>query len=166
MKTTIIFAKNARACQFVLVTLLILIRAAVSPAQTQTSESCASSLRTADIQYHAGYFDKALALIRPCLGQQELSKKEMAEAYKLLGMIGVAKENLPEAKISFLVMLALDPEMTLDETREKPEVIKVFKQVRNGFFEAPKKNEKDKWLWISVGMFMTGFIAGAILAGN
>jgi len=165
MKITIVPAKNNWARQLVLVTLLILIGAAVSPAQTQTSESCASSLRTADIQYRAGYFDKALALIKPCLGQQKLSKKEMAEAYKLLGMIGVAKENLQEAKISFLVMLALDPEMTLDERREKPEVIEVFKQVQNGFFEEPK-NGKDRWVWISVGMFMSGFIAGALLAGN
>jgi hypothetical protein len=166
MKSMITLAKEIRACQLVGVTLSMLIGAAASPAQIQSAESCASSLRTADIQYRAGYFDKALALIKPCLGQQKLSKKEMAEAYKLLGMIGVGKDNLQEAKISFLVMLALDSEMTLDETREKPEVIEVFKQVRNGLFEAPKKNEKDKWVWISVGMFLTGFIAGAILAGN
>ena len=118
-------------------------------AQTQTN--CKQELRQATSLFQAEKHDSALSLLNLCLSKRQPGQLEEIEAYKLLGKVKVALDDVRGAKAAFREALALQPFMELDSKQETPETMKIFNEVRIEFFTAnPTTKGAKNWPWIAV----------------
>jgi len=156
--------------------ILTLTFSAFSVAMAQAQSSCEAELNQAEQKYRSGELNAALALINRCLGRKETTKQDKMGAYKLLGKIFIAQEKPEEAKKTFMIMLTLNPQMTMDPLQETPEVITIFNEAKTVFEKQPrqpeeprpaKKGGSKKWLWIGAGgLAAAGTVAILILGGK
>jgi len=131
--------------------ILLLIFNTISAVQAETKNTCEAELRVADQKYRAGELDSAAYLIRLCLNKKEATKKDSVWAYKLLGKVYIARQDINEAKNAFGEMLKLNPKTTLDETQETLEVMAIFNEVKTTFEKQRGKN----WQWLFVAIIIS-----------
>ena len=117
----------------------------------QAAENCEQELRQATSLFQATKYDSALYLINRCLSERQPGPLEKAEAYKLLGKVKVALDDVPGAKAAFREMLSLQPFIELDSKQETAETVKIFEEVRIEFLTAnPTTQGAKNWPWIAV----------------
>ena len=101
--------------------------------------------------FQAAKYDSALSLLNFCLLERQLGPLEKTQAYKLLGKVKVALDDVPGAKAAFRDAVSLQPFMELDSKQETPETMKIFNEVRIEFLTAnPTTKGAKNWPWIAV----------------
>ena len=117
----------------------------------QTKDKCQHELRQAASFFQAAKYDSALSLLNFCLLERQLGPLEKTQAYKLLGKVKVALDDVPGAKAAFRDAVSLQPFMELDSKQETPETMKIFNEVRIEFLTAnPTTKGAKNWPWIAV----------------
>jgi len=175
MKTKRHFIRQGLATLLVCALIFEPVSATRLPAPAQTQENCDTLLREAEKKYNEGYFDVAIELLNRCVGKKNVPRPQKAEAYKLLGKAYISKGILEEAKNAFLNMLEQNPQATIDPSTERPDVYKVFDEVKVAFEEKQakpgppseaKKGGSKKWLWIGGGGAAVALAAILIFSGG
>ncbi len=148
---------------FMLIFSVIFFQNSGQGAFAQTTENCEQELRQATNLFRSARYDSALFLLNLCLVQRQPGPLEKAEAYKLLGKVKVALDDVPGAKAAFREMLSLQPFMELDPKQETPETVEIFNEVRIEFLTAnPTTKGAKNWPWIAVSGAVV-FTVGALL---
>ena len=142
---------HARLCFFILIFSVIFFQNSGQGAFAQTQEGCEQELRQATNLFQAAKYDSALSLLNLCLLEEQPESLEKVAAYKLLGKVKVALDDIPGAKAAFSEMLSLQPLMEFDSKQEKPETVKIFNEVRIEFLTAnPTTKGSKNWPWIAI----------------
>ena len=134
-----------------------------SGAFAQAQENCEQELRQATNLFRSAEYDSALSLLNLCLSERQPAQLEKAEAYKLLGKVKVALDDVRGAKAAFREALSLQPFMELDSKQETPETVNIFNEVRIEFFTAnPTTRGAKNWPWIAVSGAVISTVAALL----
>jgi hypothetical protein len=140
----------------------------------QEQEKPITELIEAERKYYKGFFDEAADLISGCLSQGGLTIGQQVRAYRLFGLIYIAKNELPKAKTFVRKLFELAPTYEPDPEENPQEFVELVKEVRQELqaqqlqpkpsSEKPstpvtqtEKRGSKKWLWFGGG--------GAVAAG-
>ncbi len=163
---------------YVLRTVLLLI-ALTAPvvfnphAQAQAQAGCADELTEANDAYTFGRFDEAIALLRRCVRQGDASSLERQQAYRLLALSYIGKDDDRRARDNVRELLLVNPNYRPDTDQDPPPFIAMLREVQQDLAQnPPSPGERDgekkgisKWVFIGGGAVLAG-VAVALLAGG
>jgi len=100
----------------------------VSLAHPQLQDKYEKILQQADQNYRTGKFNEAIILLADCLVKPDMTDKEKIRAYRLLGLVNIAKDDLSEAKKSIEKLLQLNPDYQPDLNQDPPPFVKLIEE--------------------------------------
>jgi len=116
----------------------------VSLAHPQVQDKYGKILQEANQNYRTGKFNEAIILIADCLVKPDITDKEKIQAYRLLGLVNIAKDDLSEAKKTIEKLLELDPDYQPDPTKDPPPFINLIEEEKAVLIKKEDKLDKLK----------------------
>ena len=99
-------------------------------ALAQDVPPCESLLAAAEERYVQLEFAEAESLVRACLAQPTLQTPEAVGSYRLLTLVFLRQDELPEAKRIVLQLLSTDPEYEPSSTTDPPDFVALVTSVK------------------------------------
>ncbi len=97
-------------------------------AYSQTKDQCAEQFEKARKEYNLGNFKEAVELIEPCLKKPGISKIELADGYRLLGLVFIAQQLKKEASAAVKKLLLVVPDYKINPENDSPELQKIINE--------------------------------------
>jgi tetratricopeptide (TPR) repeat protein len=147
----------------------------VDSAQLFAQNDCVQYIKSAEQNYYAGKFDKAIELIKLCLKQGQISPDIQFKALKILCQAYLAKDYQEAAREVAKKLIDLQPDYMPTIEQEPPPFIVMINEVRAEKGISPAKStkkvtffEKHKsLLWIvGGGAALIGLTAVLAAGGN
>ncbi len=110
--------------------LVLLVLSALGRGARAQDTSTASLLARANAALNDGDYPRAEESVRAVIDFDSVRRVEVAEAYRILGIIKFYEESFGEARLAFLSYLKLDPDAHLDPALVPPAAITLFEDVR------------------------------------
>lgn len=101
-----------------------------APALAQEPAPCEDLLRTADEQYVQREYAEAETLVRACLAQGDVEDAQALQAYRLLTLIFLRQDDLPEARQAVVRMLGVSYEYDPDPVQDPPAYVALVASVK------------------------------------
>lgn len=148
------------------------------PAQAQTSSVCDRALAAADDQYRDAAYDEALRLVSACLNQSDRSQEQSVEAYRLLALIHLKRDELDRAREAVVNLLGLNPSYTPDPVVSPPSYVSLVTVVKDDLKSrvaadsaaaTPRRKPffRRTGTWITIGgLLVGGGVAAAVASGG
>ena len=102
-----------------------------TPAQAQASFSCEQQLDAAEERYVEGAFDDSETLVRECLMETDLSAADAVAAYRLLTLISLRKDDVPQAKQAAIRLLGVSFTYAPDPVNDPPAYVALVNSVKD-----------------------------------
>ncbi len=162
----------AQPARFVAVAMLLSIFAA--PAVGQNTNTCGEQLEEAETSYVEGRFDEAIRLVLRCLDRNDVETAQAIDAYRLLALALIRKDELPDARAAIVQLLDVYPEYEPDPIVDPPSfraLVDIVKQqlspVATDTSEPPARRSwfrsNLKWI-LPGGAVVVGGVLAAVLA--
>jgi outer membrane protein W len=94
------------------------------------SDTCLSSMKSANTNYEQGNYDDAIKLLISALAKCPLSKDDKIQANKLLISCYIATNNIARAKLAAATIMRLNPNYKPDKFKESPLVTDLFAEYK------------------------------------
>ena len=136
---------------------------------------CASVVEQSLRSYQEGRFDRAIAALDECLRNQGIEKERRGDAYRILGLCYIAKDDEDRARIAIHQLLLLEPQWQPDPLDDPPAFQRLVADVRTAMSEGrlvspaetstQSKGSKNWWILGSL-VAAGGALAVVLLSGG
>lgn len=99
-------------------------------AWAQDAPPCEALLASAEERYVQLEFAEAESLVRACLAQPTLQPAEAVASYRLLTLVFLRQDELPDAKGAVLRLLSTAPEYEPNPTKDPPDYVALVTSVK------------------------------------
>ncbi|MEZ4655880.1 MAG: hypothetical protein R3E12_20410 [Candidatus Eisenbacteria bacterium] len=145
-----------------------------APAWAQTGHECDDVIETSLRSYQDGLFDRAIAALDHCLRNEGIASDRRAEAYHVLGLCHLAKDESDRARIAVHQLLLLSPAWEPDPLNDPPAFHRMIADVRKEMsegrlvspLETTETKKRNRW-WILGSLAAAGgALAVVLLSGG
>lgn len=129
----VLAASSRRAsgwCRAVVCSLALWGAVGIPLASAQAPPPCDPLLAAAEGRYVKREFAEAETLVRACLAQNERSDEAAVLAYRLLALIALRQDDLPEAKRAVLQIVGVSFEYEPDPVQDPPSFVALVKTIK------------------------------------
>jgi hypothetical protein len=125
---------------------------------------CAAALREAEQNYFAGDFDVAISLTLRCLNENELADSTAVQAYRLLAMTYLAKDDSMLAGQAIRNLLQRRTDYAPDPMQEPPSFVNLVDRIKQQLSES-QRPEQTRRATANAKKSLKPWAAGGVLAG-
>lgn len=150
------------------------LAAAPSLARAQSSQ-CATVVEQSSSAYQDGRFDEAIAALDECLRNGGIEQERRGEAYRILALSHIAKDEEDRARTAIHQLLLLEPQWQPHPVDDPPELHRLVAEARTAMSEAqivssnprPAEQKKRKSWWLLGSLLAAGgALAVVLLSGG
>lgn len=158
-----------RICSALLIGLFLVVVGGgyVSPIHAQDGSVCERVLPTADDHYLNGDYEEALRFVSSCLNQEERSTAQTVEAYRLLALIHLKRDELDRARAAVVNLLGADSSYTADPVDSPPAYVSLVSIVQRDLQEQEEAEAAEQTPFFrrtSTWLTMSGILVGSGVA--
>lgn len=138
----------------------------VSPVHAQDEQNgsvCERVLPTADDHYLNGDYEEALRFVSSCLNQEERSTAQSVEAYRLLALIHLKRDELDRARAAVVNLLGADSSYTADPVDSPPAYVSLVSVVQRDLQQQEEAEAAERTpffrrtsTWLTVSGILVG----------
>ncbi len=94
------------------------------------AQVCIEDLQTSNQQYTVGRFDAAIVSATRCILKSDATEVERRDTFRLLALINIAKDDLPQARDAAQRLLELDPAYAPNPVDDPPAFLRMLEDLR------------------------------------
>ncbi len=135
----------------------------VPSVHAQDGSVCERVLPTADDHYLNGDYEEALRFVSSCLNQEERSTAQAVEAYRLLALIHLKRDELERARAAVVNLLGVDSSYSADPVDSPPAYVSLVSIVQRDLREKEEAEAAERTpffrrtsTWLTMGGILVG----------
>lgn len=152
--------------------LLVVCLVVGAEARAQAPTSCESRYTTAQEAYYAADFERAVELLRECVGRKGVSDSLRVRMYRLLGFVHLGRNEPKAARLAVESLLDLRPDYAPDPDRDRPDYVALVRKAKASRRTAAAAEEDEngrrwvRWGLGSLGAAAVGTAAVLLIGGD
>ena len=158
-----------------LLLLFLMAPVLVDPGSEAMAQACTRELADADQAYTFGRFDEAINVLDRCLDKSNATSSEQQQAYRLLALSYIGKDDSRGARRNVEALLRINPNYQPDADQDPPQFVEMVREAKRDIARAAQPREPEvedeggggvsKWLLIGGGVALAA-VAAVLLAGG